>query len=133
MYQHCIIGIRGVQNFTGTDPTDWRRRHRPDCSADQMSRGRCSDFTLHSDASALKSTDWEIRNRAVAEPNRYKICSVFFLFFIFYYYYFFYEADKTTSYIWVLLKKIKKQNGAFYARFSNSQGYIRSYVSLSIF
>ena len=30
-------------------------------------------------------------------------------------------------------KKKKKQNGAFYARSSDSQGYISSYFALSIF
>ena len=48
--------------------------------------------------------------------------------------FFFYEVDKTTSYVWVLLKKKKKkQNVAFYVRFSDSQGYISSYFALSIF
>ena len=46
---------------------------------------------------------------------------------------FFYEADKMMSYVWVLLKKKKKQNGAFYARFSDSQGYISPYFALNIF
>ena len=32
-----------------------------------------------------------------------------------------------------VIKKKKKQNDAFYARLSDSQGYISSYVSLSIF
>ena len=49
--------IRGVQNFTGTDPTDRRRQHCPDCSVDRMSRGWRSDFAFHSDAGAVKSPD----------------------------------------------------------------------------
>ena len=47
--------------------------------------------------------------------------------------FFFYEANKTTSYVWVLLKKKKKQNAAFYVRFSDSQGYISPYFALNIF
>ena len=60
--------------------------------------------------------------KTVAEPNRYRICHSNFFFF-------FYEANKTTSYVWVLLKKQKqkkqkqKQNDEFYDRFSDSQGY----------
>ena len=49
--------IRGVQNFTGTDLTDRRRQHCPDCNVDQMSRGWRSDFALHFDAGAVKSLD----------------------------------------------------------------------------
>nr|POE64598.1 hypothetical protein CFP56_41022 [Quercus suber] len=48
---------RGVQNFTGTDPTDRCRRHCPDYSADEMSQGQRSDFALRSDADAMKSPD----------------------------------------------------------------------------
>ena len=120
---------RGVQNFTGIDLTDRRQRHSPDCSTDRMNWGWHSDFALHSNAGAVKSSDWEIWNSAVAKPNRYRICfAVLFLFFNFN------EADKTTSYVWVLLiNKKKRQNDAFYARLSDSQGYISLYVSLSIF
>ena len=82
-----MIGLslftRGVQNFTGADPTNRCRRHCPDCSVDRMSWGRHLDFALCSDAGAVKSLDWEIRNRDYAEPNQYRICSSFyFLFFI---------------------------------------------------
>ena len=60
--------------------------------------------------------------KTMAEPNRYRICHSDFIFF-------FYEANKTTSYVWVLLRKQKqkkqkqKQNDEFYDRFSDSQGY----------
>ena len=39
----------GEQNVTGADPTDWRRRHRPDTTADRISRGRRSEGEARSD------------------------------------------------------------------------------------
>ena len=117
------VKIRSVQNFTEANPTNWHQQHRPNYSADWMSRGQHSDFALCSNAGAVKSSNWEIRNRDCGRTKPIQNLSFWFFFF-------FYEANKTTSYVWVLLKKTKtktkqkqKQNDAFYDRFSDSQGY----------
>ena len=78
MWKKYIFTLRGVQNFTGADPTDRHRWHRPNCSVDRMSWGQHSDFALRSDVGAVKSSDWEIRNRDCAKPNWYRICSSIF-------------------------------------------------------
>ena len=55
----------------------------------------------------------------VAEPNRYQVLSFWFYLLI----YLFMKLIKRRRMVWVLLKKKKKQSGAFYARFSDSQGF----------
>ena len=45
--------VRGEQNVTQADPTDWRRQHRLDTSTDQMSRGRRSIGKARFDAGAV--------------------------------------------------------------------------------
>ena len=57
---------------TGADPTDRRRRHRPDTSTDRMNRGRRSEGEARSDAGAVQSPDQRRRNRSTPIPNRYQ-------------------------------------------------------------
>ena len=114
-----IGGWRKKKRKRNKEADDQRRRHRSDSSADRMSRGRRSDFALCSDAGAVQSPDWEIRNRTVAEPNRYQVLSFWFYLLI----YLFMKLIKRRRMVWVWLKKKKKQSGAFYARFSDSQGF----------
>ena len=112
-------GLKEKKRKRNKEADDQRRRHCSDSSADRMSRGRRSDFALCSDAGAVQSPDWEIRNRTVAEPNRYQVLSFWFYLLI----YLFMKLIKRRRMVWVWLKKKKKQNGAFYGRFSDSQGY----------
>ena len=48
-----VVIIRGEQMNTGANPTDRGRRHRPDTSADRMSRGRRSEGEARSDVGAV--------------------------------------------------------------------------------
>ena len=57
---------------TGVDPTDRRRQHRPDTSADRMSRGWRLEGKARSDAGAVQSPDQRRRNRSTSIPNRYQ-------------------------------------------------------------
>ncbi|KAL0012934.1 hypothetical protein SO802_000003 [Lithocarpus litseifolius] len=52
-----VVPGKGVQNVTGADQTDQRRRHHPDSTADRVSRGRHSEGKASSDAATGDSED----------------------------------------------------------------------------
>ena len=57
-----ILRVRGEQNVTGANPTDWCRRHCLDTSVDRMSRGRRLKGEACSDVGTVQSLELEIRN-----------------------------------------------------------------------
>ena len=65
----CGCGRRGEQNVTEADPTDRRRRHRPDSTSDQMSQGWLSVGEARSDAGAVLLPELQIQTDFIPEPT----------------------------------------------------------------
>ena len=78
------VKIRSVQNFTEANPTNWHQQHRPNYSADWMSRGQHSDFALYSNAGVVKSSNWEVQNQDCGWTKPIQNLSFWFFFFFFF-------------------------------------------------
>ena len=67
---HYVCGLSlhwGVQNFTGTDLTDRRRRNRTMFGVDHKSRGRRAEVMDISDAGAVMQSELISKNRILTE------------------------------------------------------------------
>ena len=70
-----------MQNFTGTDPTNRRRRNRTVFGADHKSRGRRAEVMDISDAGAVMQSELISKNQILTEPICYIYIYIYSWFF----------------------------------------------------